>query len=133
MAKKLPEPGFYRSNDKDVIVLDPATIGDGELLTKDGDDARWSQAVAFRLAYQPSPTYVLSADVFDNRFKPTTQEEALARCQAAEMLRDKKAADEENAERAAEEAADDPYNDAEAEGSDGAASAEGASAEGNAL
>lgn len=104
MAKKaLPAPGYYRSGDKDVIVLDPASLGDTPaedgpaLLTKDGDDARWSPAVAFRLAFQPSPLYVLSAEVFDHRFHETTREEALQRVQAAEMLRDKQAGDAERA------------------------------------
>lgn len=107
MAKSLPEPGYYRSGDKDVIVLDPATLGDGDLMTKDGDDARWSPAVAFRLAFKPSPTYVLSAAVFDGRFKATTHEDALKRVQAEEIIRDK------------------PEAPAPDETSDGSASAEG--------
>lgn len=121
-TKKLPEPGFYRSGDKDVIVLDPSTLGDtpaedgAALVTKDGDDARWSPAVAFRLAFQPSPLYVLSAAVFDHRFRPTTRDEAAARVQAAEMLRDKQAGDAERSE--AEQAA-----------VDGAATAEGPTSE----
>ena len=98
MAKALPEPGYYRSGDRDVIVLDPATLGDGDLVTKDGNDARWRPAVAFRLAFQPSPVYVLSADVFDHRFKPTTQEAALQRVQADELMRDKEAGDKARAE-----------------------------------
>jgi hypothetical protein len=86
MARTLPEPGYYRSGDKDVLVVDPAKLADtGEIVTKDGDDARWSPAVAFRMAYQAgSPLYVLSADVFDGRFKPTTQEDALKRVQERE-------------------------------------------------
>lgn len=98
MAKELPKPGYYRSGVNDVIVLDPATFGDGELVTKDGDDARWQPAVAFRPAFGNGPTRVLSAAVFDHRFKPTTREEALQRVQAAEMLRDKQAGDAERAE-----------------------------------
>ena len=128
MAKALPAPGYYRSGDKDVIVLDPSSLGDTPsedgpaVLTKDGDDARWSAAVAFRLAYQPSPLFVLSAAVFDNRFKPTTAEEALARVQAAEMLRDKQAGDAERADMAVIEGG----------GSNGTASAEGPTAEASA-
>ena len=107
----LPDPGYYRSGDKDVIVIDPMTLSDtGELLTKDGDDARWQPAVMFKPAFVEGPTYVLSADVFDGRFKATTQEEALARRQLAEQKRDKEAGDAERAE---------------AEGSDAEAVAEG--------
>jgi hypothetical protein len=100
VARKLPEPGFYRSGDKDVLVIDPTKLADtGEIMTKDGDDARWKPAVAFRLAFEPgSPLYVLSADVFDGRFKETTQEEAFARVQDRERAQSVKSADESRAE-----------------------------------
>jgi hypothetical protein len=115
MAKTLPAPGFYRSGDKDVVVLDPMTVSDsGELMTKDGDDARWSPAVMFKPAFDNGPTYVLSAAVFDGRFRETTQEEALHRRQLAESQRDKEAGDASRA--------------AEAEGENGAATAEGVDA-----
>lgn len=106
MARSLPEPGYYRSGEKDVLVVDPAKLADaGDLLTKDGDDARWQPAVAFRMAFQPgSPLYVLSAAVFDGRFKPTTQEEALARVQDAERAESMKAAEAAKAEEAESEA-----------------------------
>lgn len=97
MAHKLPDPGYYRSGDKDVLVVDPVKLSDtGELVTKDGNDARWRPAVAFRMAFEAgSPLYVLSADVFDGRFKPTTQEEALERVQEAERVASRESAETE--------------------------------------
>jgi len=85
MAHKLPEPGYYTSNGKDVIVLDPATLSHtGKIRTKDGDAANWRAAVAFQPAFEPGDLCILSVDVFDDRFKPTTREECLKRVQDAE-------------------------------------------------
>lgn len=104
MPAKLPEPGYYRSNDKDVIVLDPLKLSDtGELLTKDVDDARWQPCVAFRLAFVPgSPLYILSAKAFDGRFKPATYEAAMSRVRDAEVRESARLAEEEAAKAAPE-------------------------------
>jgi hypothetical protein len=126
MAKELPAPGYYRSGDQDVIVLDPFTISDtGEVVTKDGDDARWQAAVVFKPAFASGPTRVLSAAVFDHRFKPTTQDDALARVQAAEMMRDKAAGDEARAA----ETDDKDIHVIEEGGTNGTAAAEGPTSE----
>jgi hypothetical protein len=97
---KLPEPGYYRSGDADVLVIDPATLADaGEVVTKDSAKGDWTPAVAFRLAFVPgSPLYVLSADVFDARFEPTTHEDALGRVQEREREEATRLAAEENEE-----------------------------------
>jgi len=123
MTKALPEPGYYRAGDNDVLVVDPLTISPtGRIRTKDGNDANWRPAVAFHPAFEPGDLSVLSADVFDHRFHPITREEALARVQAAELLRDKQAGDEVRAAEA-EEAGETVDAEALAEGPTASASA----------
>jgi hypothetical protein len=87
MARSLPKPGYFTSNGKDVLVVDPAKLSDtGEILTKDGNDANWRSAVAFRKCEPGSPLYVLSADVFDDRFHETTGAEVHERTQQRERI-----------------------------------------------
>lgn len=93
MAKALPDPGYYTSNGKDVLVLDPLKLSPtGKIRTKDGDAANWRPAVAFVSAFEPGDLCILSVDVFDGRFKPTTREEALERVQKAEFAASAEAA-----------------------------------------
>lgn len=126
MAHKLPEPGYYTSNGKDVLVLDPLTVSpSGVIRTKDGNDANWRPAVAFRPAFAPGDVYVLSADVFDGRFKPTTQEEALKRVQDAEAKASLDAARDAAAELGAGDSGEDATTHEDEDTQDATAEAEG--------
>lgn len=98
-GKPTVAPGYYSRGDEDYIVLDPAKLSDTGLLeVKDDDDARWKEAVAYRLARPGSNLRIRPARGFLSKFKPTTQEEVFARIQAAEAEESKRLAAEDGDE-----------------------------------
>jgi hypothetical protein len=90
------EPGYYRRDGEDYIVVDPAKVSDtGVIQVKSEDGARWKDAVAYRLARPGSDLRVRPAADFRRKYKPTTEEEVRARIQEAEAEESRKLAAEQ--------------------------------------
>lgn len=97
------EPGYYRKDGEDYLVIDPFKLSDtGRIEVKDDDDARWKEGVAYRLARDGSNLRIRPARGFKSKFSPTTKEEVFARIREAEAAESKRLADEAAGEAAGE-------------------------------